>query len=257
VRGAERTRGAISYLSILALLHEELRPAHYLEIGVRDGRSLALAGGPATGVDPAPSIKYVLPAKTEIVQMTSDAFFAQAAAHFAPDFCLIDGMHLFEYALRDFINVERCAAPGAVVVIDDILPNNRVQALRRRRTVAWTGDVWRLMEVLQRHRPDLFLLPIDTAPSGLLLIAGLDHSNRTLEENYAALTAEPAPNPIPPRYILERRGVISSEQVLRRVLAVLKETRRCGVLPLQAVERLREAASGSRDHMPEGTELRE
>src|SRR5436853_1762522 len=104
VRGAERTRGAISYLSILALLHEELRPAHYLEIGVRDGRSLALAGGPATGVDPAPSIKYVLPAKTEIVQMTSDAFFAQAAAHFAPDFCLIDGMHLFEYALRDFIN---------------------------------------------------------------------------------------------------------------------------------------------------------
>jgi hypothetical protein len=48
-------------------------------------------------------------------------------------------MHLFEYALRDFMNVEHCAAPGAIVVIDDIFSSHPAQAERKRRTRAWTG----------------------------------------------------------------------------------------------------------------------
>ena len=36
----------------------------------------------------------------------------------------IDGMHLFEFALRDFINTERHCSPKAVIVFDDILPRN-------------------------------------------------------------------------------------------------------------------------------------
>ncbi len=73
----------------------------------------------------------------------------QHSGSIAPDLCFIDGMHLFEYALRDFMNVERCAAPGAIVVIDDIFPNHPAQGQRERRTRAWTGDVWRLVETLR------------------------------------------------------------------------------------------------------------
>ena len=49
----ERVAGKVSYLIVLDRLHRELNPSHYLEIGIRHGRSLALARGRATGVDPA------------------------------------------------------------------------------------------------------------------------------------------------------------------------------------------------------------
>ena len=34
----------------------------------------------------------------------------------------IDGMHLFEFALRDFMNIERHANWWSVIVFDDMLP---------------------------------------------------------------------------------------------------------------------------------------
>ncbi|MBM3332930.1 hypothetical protein FJY68_13975 [candidate division WOR-3 bacterium] len=46
------------YWALLRLLHEQLRPRTYLEIGVHRGDSLALAGSEtsAVGIDPAPAI---------------------------------------------------------------------------------------------------------------------------------------------------------------------------------------------------------
>jgi hypothetical protein len=138
----EKVRGVVPYTGVLDRLHRELAPAHYLEIGVRHGSSLALARGAATGVDPVPELRgRVLPPTTTLVAFTSDEFFARHAQKITPDLCFIDGMHLFEYALRDFRNVERRAAPGAVVVLDDVFPNHPIQALRERKTEVWTGDV--------------------------------------------------------------------------------------------------------------------
>jgi SAM-dependent methyltransferase len=74
----EATRGAVSYLEVLDRLHRELTPAHYLEIGVGRGASLALARGPATGIDPIPALDGELPAMSRIVPLTSDDFFAQS-----------------------------------------------------------------------------------------------------------------------------------------------------------------------------------
>lgn len=53
----------------------------------------------------------------------------------------LDGMHLTEYALRDFINVERHCSPGSALVFDDVLPRNHLEADRVRRTVWFAGDV--------------------------------------------------------------------------------------------------------------------
>lgn len=222
----ERVAGKISYLSVLERLHRELAPTFYLEIGVRFGASLVLAKAPAIGVDPEPELKQILPATTQVIAATSDAFFEAAPADLRPDFAFIDGLHLFEFALRDFINIEACAAPGAVVVVDDVAPNHPSQADRDRHTRVWTGDVWRLGAALARYRPDLELHLIDTSPTGLIVIANLDRANRTLAERFDEIVADPAYSGPPPAAVLERAGALDPEgEPFERVVESLKARR--------------------------------
>lgn len=222
----EKTAGARPYLDVLAELHAGLRPKAYLEIGVRNGDSLALASCPALGIDPVPDLKVPLPPSARVVTMNSDDFFEyeQAAlTALAPDLVFIDGMHLFEFAMRDFIHVERLLGPRTVVVIDDVLPNHAAQASRDRRTRVWTGDVWRFLAALRRHRPDLGICVLNTAPSGLAVIAGLDVGQRVLWQQYNPLVrqAQEATGP-PPEEVLERRGTIEpSGKPLARLIELL------------------------------------
>lgn len=222
----EARKGALPYLDVLRRLHQELSPALYLEIGVRFGASLSLARGAAIGVDPAPEIKFDLPATAKIFSATSDDFFASPEGAVSPDLAFIDGMHHFEYALRDFMNIERRAAPGAVVLVDDIFPNHPAQADRERRTASWTGDIWRLVEILRNHRPDLFLLALDTSPTGLLLVAGLDPANRVLWDLYNPVVRQMISLPGPPQAVLERKGAVDpSGEEFSRVVEALKTAR--------------------------------
>jgi predicted O-methyltransferase YrrM len=208
----ERTSGSADYLALLARIHRMLRPDLYLEIGVREGRSLALATGAAIGIDPNIKLAREMPTAT-LFQKTSDEFFeldVEVALDRPIALAFIDGLHLFENALRDFRNIEKRAAPTGLVVADDIFPGSSVQGSRFRRTRAWTGDVWRLVSCLARERPDLLLLPLDCAPAGLLLIAGLDPSNdllwmgydKIIEENLFGCSDEPPPE------VLARAGAI-------------------------------------------------
>lgn len=222
----EKTAGSRPYLDVLAELHAGLRPKAYLEIGVRNGHSLALASCPALGIDPAPDLKAPLPPSARVVTMNSDDFFEHeqaALAALAPDLVFIDGMHLSEFAMRDFMHVERLLGPRTVVVIDDVLPNHAAQASRDRRTRVWTGDVWRLLAALRRHRPDLGICVLDTAPSGMAVIAGLDAGQRALWQQYNPLVrqAQEAIGP-PPQDVLERRGATQpSGKPLARLIELL------------------------------------
>lgn len=238
--------GRLPYLSLLDRLHKELQPRSYLEVGVRHGASLALAAGVAVGVDPAPEISNELPAQTRLLKMTSDAFFERSRelAIEPPDLVFIDGMHLFENVLRDFMHAERMASPGAVVLIDDIFPNHPSQALRERRTRVWTGDVWKLHECLKVWRPDLFLLPIDTSPTGMLLVAGLDPNNRTLWDNYNPIARNAWSEAAPPAEVVQRQGSVSPDgPELDRVLEVLENIRSVPRPVAEAVQQLRDAVS--------------
>jgi SAM-dependent methyltransferase len=196
----EATSGAEHYLATLAVIHETLRPELYLEIGVREGDSLRLARRSAIGVDP-----YIRLAEQEtraaLYHVTSDEFFecdAERAISWPVNLAFIDGLHLFEYALRDFMNIERRASRSGLIVIDDIFPNHTAQGSRFRRTRSWTGDVWRLLLCLVEQRPDLILMPLDCEPTGLLLVSGLDPANRVLWDQY---------NPIIRRYLAEFQNV--------------------------------------------------
>jgi hypothetical protein len=174
---------------LLEGLHAHLRPRTYLEIGIRDGKSLALSRARTIGVDPDYAISFVLDCDLRTFKLTSDDFFAEpdAFAHFGDvgvDLAFIDGMHLSDFVLRDFINTERHADPGGVVVLDDVLPRNHLEAYRIRRTPRWTGDIFKVFDVLRTYRPDLVVLPVNTRPTGTMVIAGLDPSNTTLLDSY-------------------------------------------------------------------------
>jgi len=185
------------YVSLLARIQGLLRPQTYVEVGVSAGKSLRLVrpGTAAIGVDPAPKIDFELPANARVFRETSDDFFARhdvkAELGGKPvELAFIDGMHLFEFALRDFINLERHSAPGGAILIHDCYPLDAPTSARERRTVFWAGDVWRVIAALRKHRPDLNVHTLDSPPSGLGLITGLDPASRVLGERYDEIVSE-------------------------------------------------------------------
>jgi hypothetical protein len=106
------------------------------------------------------------------------------------DLGFIDGMHLFEFALRDFINLERHSAAGSTILFDDCWPLEQRAAARERTTQFWSGDVWRILPALRRYRPELRIRTIATAPAGLCVVRGLDPASRVLTDNYEAIVQE-------------------------------------------------------------------
>ena len=185
------------YLDVISMFHSHLRPRTYLEIGVETGESIALARREtrAIGIDPEPKITQCLAPGTSIHATTSDEYFAahDVRAEFGGlpiDLAFIDGMHQFEFALRDFINVERHCTSRSTILIHDCYPLSRHTAERERRTSFWSGDIWRLILLLRKYRPDLSVKVIGTAPTGLGVVSSLDPGSSVLREKYDAIVAE-------------------------------------------------------------------
>ena len=226
----------------LAALHTGLHPRNYLEIGVGTGLSLGLSRVPSIGVDPRFNVQTEIRTDVQLARVTSDRFFGRKEPlrylrggrnpwrnlrHNRPlfgrslgratvDLAFIDGMHWFEFALRDLMNVERYSAPTSVIVLDDMLPRNVTEAARDRSTQDWTGDVYKLLGVLRDYRPDLIAIPIDTQPTGILVVLAPDRTNTVLRDHYDEIVAAnliPDPQPVPTS-ILERHGAVSPEAIL-------------------------------------------
>jgi hypothetical protein len=185
-----------AYYQVLRWIHQILEPANYVEIGVHKGISLKQAVGATAciGVDPAPSIGHELRPTMTIYELTSDDFFAQHDLRNLlgrpVELAFIDGLHLFEQVVRDFVNLERHSAPHTVIILHDCLPLDRVTAARERTTDFYCGDVWKATLALRRRRPDLDMVVIPTAPTGLCLVRGLDNGNRELEKELPEIEAE-------------------------------------------------------------------
>ncbi|MEV7089587.1 class I SAM-dependent methyltransferase [Streptomyces sp. NPDC093085] len=225
----------------LRQLHRVYKPRTYLEIGVNDGRSLALSRVPSVAVDPAFKVVTDLSCDVHLVRATSDDFFARkdplihlrngrnpfrALARRDPvnllggdpklELSFIDGMHLFEFALRDFMNVEKHSRWSSVIVLDDMLPRDIDEAARDRHTKFWAGDVYKVATVLRRYRPDLLVLDIDTEPTGVVAIFGADPGNTVLDQEYEKIIEEyvvPDPQDVPDE-ILVRKNAVRPEALL-------------------------------------------
>lgn len=200
------THEGVNYLALISAIHRQMRPASYLEVGSEKGDLLRLATCATIAVDPRFKITSdVMGEKPalHLIQDTSDAAFAsgqiQRLLPKGLDLAFLDGMHLFEYLLRDFINTEKLCHWRSAILLHDCLPPNIEIAERDYRPhlrtdemwrIYWTGDVWKLIPILQRFRPELRLTLFDAAPSGLVMITGLDPLNTVLERAYADILAE-------------------------------------------------------------------
>jgi hypothetical protein len=203
---------------------------------------LAISRVPSIAIDPAFAITYPVRCDLQLVRATSDDHFAGGGPirHLQSgrnpwrnlrrgrplfdrylggthlDLAFIDGMHLFEYVLRDFMNVERYSTWSTVIAFDDMLPRDIDEAARDRHTEAWTGDVYKLIPTLARYRPDLIALQVDTQPTGILVVLGADATNVDLRGHYNSIVADqvvPDPQPVP-TWVLERQSAVAPEALL-------------------------------------------
>ena len=206
---------------LLEGLHKKTRPRTYLEIGIRTGRSMVLSRCRSIGVDPLFKIDNPIHCDVQLIKATSDEFFAgdEPLAHFngvPVDLAFIDGMHLSDFALRDFIHIEPFMADTGVVVLDDVLPRNGLEAARDRKTEPWTGDVYKVVEILRRRRPDLVVLIVNTAPTGTAVVLGVDQASAVLKDAYAQeepYLLQPDPQ-TPPLEYLDRSIAIEPDALL-------------------------------------------
>lgn len=203
------THHGVHYLEFLSRYAPASKACSYFEIGVNIGKSLRRIDLPTVGVDPKfmfrDDVMGVKPA-LYLFQTTSDDFFqAHDLKAFFPagvDLAFLDGMHLFEFLLRDLINTEKTMSPAGTIFLHDCLPVNAEMTERQRRPGQrrdvelksyWTGDVWKMIPILQHHRPDLDITLIDCAPTGLVMLRNLDPGSEVLGNAFDALVAEWTP----------------------------------------------------------------
>lgn len=210
----------MNYISLLEYLHERLSPRTYLEIGSEAGHSLRLSKCPSISIDPAPGRLqnvFVNKPATMLFNLTSDEFFRR----YSPTtlfgepvaLAMLDGMHLWEFLLRDLINTERHCARNSVIALHDCIPTDAYVADRdpnspRRLKLStqpgwWAGDVWKVVLALKKYRPDLVMYMLDAPPTGLVLLTNLDPGNSFLADNYFDLLTEFGPLDLP-EYGLQR-----------------------------------------------------
>lgn len=202
-----RVTGLI-YHEFLRNMQEHVKPTSYFEIGTLHGITLANAKCASIAVDPVFRIQTDVVGEKpacHLYQQTSDEFFAEhslSEIFGGPvDFAFLDGMHLFEFLLRDFINTEKHCKRSSVIALHDCLPLDNYMTLRSqddplwlktKYTGYWTGDVWKIVPVLKKFRPDLAITILDCVGTGLVLVTNLDPNSTILADNSQALIEENA-----------------------------------------------------------------
>ena len=230
----ERGAGTEDRYPFLERAHATLEPRFYLEIGVEYGKSLRLADCPAIGIDPAPQLNEPVDSRHFVSLTTSDDFFrlTDGPSHIKDlDLVYIDGMHQIEYVLREFMYIEKRAHLGTVIVIDDVFPAHPLQGERVRQSRFWAGDVWKIISILRNARPDLVLVPLDTSPTGSLIVFGCDPSNTTLWEKYDTLVdwAIRLMTETPIEIVDRHDALDPRDPLLARVLRIIRESRDIGI----------------------------
>jgi hypothetical protein len=196
-----------SYTTTLHQIHRFLMPKSYLEIGTLTGSTLSLSNCPSIAIDPRFKINSNVigsKKKCHFFQMTSDDFFAEenptTLLQRKLDFVFLDGMHIYEYLLRDFINVEKYCRPNSIIAIHDCIPIDSHAARRVATDTAyakmsvradwWAGDIWKTILILKKYRPELHVYAFDAPPTGIIFITNLSPDSNVLAQNYFSAVQE-------------------------------------------------------------------
>ena len=189
-----------NYLHFLRALHRNVYEG-YFEIGTRTGDSLVLSQSPSIAIDPFFQLNENPIGNKDfclMFQETSDSFFENRLPKLSGLKCqlaFIDGMHLFEYALKDFINLAKISSEKALFLFHDPIPWTFKMATRNNETLerneAWTGDIWKLVHILIDAGMKDNINLLGSAPSGLLAVLNPDKKIiAKLEKNYDKICAQ-------------------------------------------------------------------
>ena len=182
------------YLGFLRILHNKTYE-NYFEIGTRFGSSLALSQSPSIAIDPYFQVEKNIVGNKEfcmLFQETSNSFFTNRLSKFSDLKCelaFIDGMHHFDQALRDFINLAKISSKESLFLFHNSIPWTFRMATRNfqelDRDESWTGDIWKLVHIfIDAGMKDKIKL-ITSAPSGLLAVMNPEDKNISeLETNF-------------------------------------------------------------------------
>lgn len=188
------------YYTALGWIHQIIQPENYVEIGIRNGDSLrkVMPSTRCIGIDPAPNLVGEMPPIFQMFAMTSDDFFASHVLSILLQgvtlrVAFIDGLHLWEQALKDFINLESYTDSCSILLLHDSLPLDHVTSERVRTTHFYSGDVWKLTACLKNERPDLRMATIPAGPTGLTLVSNCDPKSRFLVDNFLDLDSKYSP----------------------------------------------------------------
>ncbi|SRR5258706_4657068 len=155
---------------------------NYLEIGVFNGRvffrvksTFKIAVDPSFAFDAIRKLGklFINPYNlfNRYIEKKSDDFFAQDAPRlFANRQCnlsLIDGMHEYDFALRDVENTLKYLSDDGVIIMHDCNPVTKDEACTFEEWKAkdfkgqWNGDVWKTIMHLRTFRNDINVFVLD------------------------------------------------------------------------------------------------
>jgi hypothetical protein len=217
----------IDYKSFMQSLIAYFEAKRYFEIGTQNGVSLSMMPCDSIAIDPSFKIDRPIMGGKRVCmlfQMTSDRFFAKynprELLQGPVDVAFLDGMHRFEYLLRDFSNIERHCKRNSVICLHDCLPPTLEMTVREDRGSSlstkyrgyWTGDVWKVVPILKKARRDLKIVFIDCPPTGLVICTNLDPSNEVLKSDYFQLVNEALATPDD---FAQLKGMYETQELLR------------------------------------------
>ena len=187
------------YRELLRHLKATMPVKNYLEIGIFRGETLLADPTPDVVVGVDPGFNIVTPftggKQVHFFRMPSDEFFEKrcwSRLGVGPvDLSFVDGMHWCEFALRDVLNSERVSAPDSVIVVHDIYPSNEAEAARDINHGRWMGDVFKIIPILDKYRPDMRSIVInDLYPSGVAIYTNLAPAEPIAHDTYRAMVNE-------------------------------------------------------------------
>lgn len=110
-------------------------------------------------------------------KMTSDDFFNQLGSEEKYDVIFVDGMHDYDFVMRDIENSLKHLRPLGFILVHDTdppteirsLPYDEFNAIPDKKSKAWNGDGWKAIAQLRLQNRDIIIKSID-ARNGLTII---------------------------------------------------------------------------------------
>ena len=158
---------SLNRIEVIQKLIDKVGGKSYLEIGIRRGETIAsVEAWRKIGVDPAPQLQNISGSglskrfdQITVHAKTSDEYFQRCHEKF--DVVFIDGLHVYEQAIKDILNSLNHLRHDGYIVVHDCNPMTENAATREWHAGVWNGDVWKAIYDIKTNYPELNYVVLD------------------------------------------------------------------------------------------------